>query len=84
MTLKHLLGASCLALSLSLAACQPAADKGAGAGSDAVSSAQTADQSPTLGTFGVALENMDKSVKPEDWGFLFCLYGCRFNQRRWP
>ena len=66
MTLKHLLGASCLALSLSLAACQPAADKGAGAGSDAAPSVQTADQSPTLGTFGVALENMDKSVKPGD------------------
>lgn len=61
MTLKYVLGASCLALTLSLGACQasgPSADKAA--------ASQSEPQAAKLGTFGIALENMDKSVKPGD------------------
>ncbi len=61
MTLKYILGASCLALTLSLAACQPSADSNTNA-----PASQAAPQTAKLGSFGVALENMDKSVKPGD------------------
>jgi predicted metalloendopeptidase len=60
MTFKHLLSASCLALTLSLAACAP---------NDAAhteAKKEAAVTMPKLGSFGVALENMDKSVKPGD------------------
>ena len=61
MTLKYILGASGLALALSLAACQPSSDSNTN-----TSTSQTAPQKAKLGSFGVALENMDKSVKPGD------------------
>ena len=61
MTLKYILGASCLALTLSLTACQASNTP-----SGETSAAETAPQKAKLGTFGVALENMDKSVKPGD------------------
>ena len=57
MTIKYILSASCLALSLSLAACQPSGDT-------AAKTEQAAKQSAKLGSFGIALENMDTSVKP--------------------
>lgn len=62
MTMKSILSASCLALTISLAACQPAADKG----TNTAPSTQAADKTAKLGSFGVALENIDTSVKPGD------------------
>ena len=67
MTLKHLLAPSVMAISLSLAACN-------NAGTDAVKEVTTKTAAkveavatqPVLGSFGIATENMDKSVKPGD------------------
>jgi len=61
MTIKNILAPSLLALTLSLAACN-------NAGTD-TKSATTGDMAqatakPVLGTFGIAVNNMDKSVKP--------------------
>ena len=66
MGLKHLLGASVLAIGLSLSAC--------GGGESAVNDARTAASNvtasvsakPTLGSFGVDLNNIDESVKAGD------------------
>ena len=59
MTIKHILAPSLMALSLALASC---ADKPE---TDAPQSTPVA-TTPVLGSFGVAIENMDKSVKPGD------------------
>ena len=61
MTLKHLLGTSALAPSVLLAGCQPATDSGSASAPSASEQA-----SAELGSFGIALENMDTSVKPGD------------------
>lgn len=61
MTLKYILGASCLALTLSLAACQQAQKP-----VDTMDEAQATVQAPKLGTFGVALNYMNTAVKPGD------------------
>ncbi len=79
MTLRHILSASCLALTISLAACQPAADKG----THTAPSTQAANQSASLGTFGVALENIDTSVKPGD-NFFKYVNGAWLNKTEIP
>jgi len=66
MRMKHVLGASLLAIGLSLSAC--------GGGETAVNDARTSGKvvkapaavKPTLGSFGVNLDNIDESVKPGD------------------
>lgn len=62
MTFKHILAPSLLALTLSLAACNNA---GTETGSD-TAKVETAAAKPVLGSFGIATENMDTSVKPGD------------------
>ncbi len=65
MTFKHLLGASCLALTLSLAACAPS-ETSKTETAETKTTKTAAVKTPKLGSFGVALENMDTSVKPGD------------------
>ena len=60
MIMKHFLAPSLLALSLALVSC---ADNKPPKGT---SQAAAIDIAPTLGSFGVALDNMDKTVKPGD------------------
>lgn len=63
MTFNKLLAPSLLALTLSLAACS-----NAGTDTKTAATAKVAQMAakPVLGSFGVATENMDKSVKPGD------------------
>ena len=63
MTFKTLLAPSLLALSLSLAACNNA---GTDASTETAAKAETVTTKPVLGSFGIATENIDKSVKPGD------------------
>jgi len=63
MTFKTLLAPSLLALSLSLAACNNA---GTDTAKDVTSKIEAVAAKPVLGTFGVDMESMDKSVKPGD------------------
>jgi len=68
MTLKHLLVPSLLALSLSLAACNNAGSETEITDTNIKKAVQTAvvTSKPVLGTYGIATENMDLSVKPGD------------------
>ena len=63
MTFKNIIAPSILALSLSLAACN-------NAGTDSVTKVTkdvaAVSAKPVLGTFGIATDNMDQSVKPGD------------------
>jgi len=63
MTLKHLLAPSVMALSLSLAACNNSATD---AVKETTAEIEAVAAKPVLGSFGIATENMDKSVKPGD------------------
>jgi len=63
MTLKHLLAPSVMALSLSLAACNNSAIDAA---KETTAKIEAVAAKPVLGSFGIATENMDKSVKPGD------------------
>jgi len=64
MKLKHLLAPSLLALSLSLAACNNASTETDT--KDITKVAATITAKPVLGSYGIATENMDISVKPGD------------------
>jgi len=68
MTLKTLLVPSLLALTLSLAACNNAGTEvnTKDAMTDVKKMAATVATKPVLGSYGIATENMDKSVKPGD------------------
>ena len=67
MTLKHLLAPSVIALSLSLAACNNSAtDAVKETATKTTANVEAVATKPVLGSFGIATENMDKSVKPGD------------------
>ncbi|WP_409433088.1 M13 family metallopeptidase [Litorimonas sp. RW-G-Af-16] len=67
MTMTKFMGASFIALTLSLSACGNKTETG-----DSSTTEQgMVDAKPTLGTFGVALENMNTSVKPGDDFFAY-------------
>jgi len=67
MTLKHLLAPSVMALSLSLAACNNSAtDAVKETATKTAANVEAVATKPVLGSFGIATENMDKSVKPGD------------------
>lgn len=63
MTFKHLILSSLLALSLSLAACNQAGTESVNSEANKVAAIAA---KPVLGSFGIATENMDQSVKPGD------------------
>ena len=63
MNLKLVMGASLAVLTLTLAACDSASDVNLDSAVKAVDAQSTA---PILGTFGIATDNIDSSVKPGD------------------
>ena len=58
MTFKHILAPSLLVMAFTIGACTPTQDSG--------STTETVAMSPVLGSFGVDMEGMDKTVKPGD------------------
>ena len=73
MTFKHIITPSLLALSLSLVACNNAATDidnnrvtAETSHNETAKVTTVAEAKPTLGTYGIATEHMDKSVKPGD------------------
>lgn len=67
MNLKHVMGTSFAVLALSLAACNDANNATTGDLKDVVNEVMTeTSETAKLGTFGIALENIDTSVTPGD------------------
>jgi len=66
MRLKHLLTPSLLALTLALAACNNASTDVSTKDTTKAATVAIAAATPVLGTYGIATDNMDQTVKPGD------------------
>lgn len=66
MKLKHILAPSLLALGLSLAACSNSETNTTSTSTSGATKTEAVAAKPVLGTYGIATENMDTSIKPGD------------------